>query len=50
VVSKATGDTLAAQLWTHDGKRPLGKRTTLAKAQAQEAAIKARQAAEGKKG
>jgi len=62
VVSKATGDTLAAtimikhfkdgtaQLWTHDGKRPLGKRTTLAKAQAREAAIKARQAAEGKKG
>lgn len=31
-----------AQLWTKDGKRPLGPKTTVAKAQAQERAIQAR--------
>ena len=36
------------QLWTADGKRPLGKVGTKAAALAQEKAIKARQAARGK--
>lgn len=36
------------QLWTSDGKRPLGKVTTKDAALAQERAIKARQAAAGK--
>ena len=36
------------QLWTADGKRPLGKAGTRAAALAQERAIKARQAAAGK--
>jgi hypothetical protein len=36
------------QLWTSDGKRPLGKVTTKEAAVAQERAIKARQASVGK--
>ena len=36
------------QLWTKDGKRPLGKVGSKARAEAQERAIKARQAARGK--
>lgn len=36
------------QLWTSDGKRPLGKVGTKAAALAQERAIKARQAASAK--
>ncbi len=37
------------QLWTKDGKRPLGKVTTREQALAQERAIKARQAGGTKK-